>query len=298
MAELAGLVARALSHDYAGAASGRVTDVPSVRVIRWYQTIGLVGRPAETRGRTALYGPRHLRQIVAVKRLQAEGHSLADIQARLLGAGDDVLAEVARVPEELLSARSSAPATRPPSVDVLGAPSVAVEAASEHRRFWAQRPATADDGAFDDRSPNDRGTRRGGADGVVGERVAGGDGVPGNESAPGYDDVPESDSVSVPEAPGAPPAAPFGGSLSAELSYGVPLGAGVTLLYTAARPPSPEETAALRATAGPLLAAVGALREGRAPITDHPIPDDRNAEDDTTEDPTAAANGSIEGATS
>jgi hypothetical protein len=32
------------------------------------------------RGRTALYARRHLAQVVAIKRLQAAGHSLADIQ--------------------------------------------------------------------------------------------------------------------------------------------------------------------------------------------------------------------------
>jgi DNA-binding transcriptional MerR regulator len=37
-------------------------------------------------GRTALYDERHVRQLVAIKRLQAEGLSLAEIQRKLSGA--------------------------------------------------------------------------------------------------------------------------------------------------------------------------------------------------------------------
>jgi hypothetical protein len=40
---------------------------------------------------------------VAVKRLQADGRTLAEIQAELAGATDDRLAAVARVPSELLT---------------------------------------------------------------------------------------------------------------------------------------------------------------------------------------------------
>jgi len=77
------------------APNGRVTPLPDVRVVRWYATIGLVDRPLGMRGRTALYGPRHLYQLVAVKRRQAQGHTLADIQAELTGATDAVLMRIA-----------------------------------------------------------------------------------------------------------------------------------------------------------------------------------------------------------
>src|SRR3954468_17018908 len=86
--ELCGRVALALSVDYAGQASGRVRDVPDRRTIRYYTTLGLIDRPAEWRGRTALYGRRHLLQLVAIKRLQTHGLALAEIQARLLGLND------------------------------------------------------------------------------------------------------------------------------------------------------------------------------------------------------------------
>src|SRR6185503_338489 len=98
--ELAARVAEALATaagagDYAGAPNGRVRDVPDRRAIRWYATVGLLDRPAGSRGRTALYGPRHLLQLVAIKRRQAQGHSLAEIQAELAGAPDDDLRRIA-----------------------------------------------------------------------------------------------------------------------------------------------------------------------------------------------------------
>jgi hypothetical protein len=45
--ELRAEVARALSVGYAGAASGRVRDVPDLRTIRYYTTLCLIDRPAE-----------------------------------------------------------------------------------------------------------------------------------------------------------------------------------------------------------------------------------------------------------
>jgi DNA-binding transcriptional MerR regulator len=66
--------------------SARVTAVPDRRMLRYYTTLGLLDRPLEVRGRTAYYGRRHLLQVVAIKRLQAEGVSLAEVQRRLAGA--------------------------------------------------------------------------------------------------------------------------------------------------------------------------------------------------------------------
>jgi DNA-binding transcriptional MerR regulator len=96
--ELTARVAEALDGPaYPGAPNGRVRDVPDARAIRWYATIGLVDRPLGMRGRTALYGPRHLLQLVAVKRRQAQGYRLADIQAELAGAPDEQLREIAEL---------------------------------------------------------------------------------------------------------------------------------------------------------------------------------------------------------
>ena len=98
LGQLTQRVGSALSVDYPGQASGRVREVPDQRAIRWYTTIGLVDRPAAMRGRTALYGRRHLLQLVAIKRLQAAGLSLAEVQRELAGATDAQLERVARVP--------------------------------------------------------------------------------------------------------------------------------------------------------------------------------------------------------
>ncbi|WP_233624292.1 MerR family transcriptional regulator [Actinoplanes sp. ATCC 53533] len=127
MDELVDRVRQALAAEYPGAPNGRVRDVPDRRAIRWYTTTGLVDRPAGMRGRTALYGPRHLLQLVAVKRRQAQGHSLAAIQAELAGASDADLAIAARVPEGLLTVTDdAAPADGP-----------------VRSRFWATATATA-----------------------------------------------------------------------------------------------------------------------------------------------------------
>jgi len=102
--------------------NGRVTPLPDRRVVRWYSTIGLVDRPLAYRGRTALYGPRHLLQVVAVKRRQAEGRSLAEIQAELTGATDSTLRNVAQI-SDLLDPLDT-PTARP--------------------RFWTESPAPAE----------------------------------------------------------------------------------------------------------------------------------------------------------
>src|SRR5271156_1875255 len=105
IAELAELAAETLAAtDPAGPpsgparADGRIRDMPNERLVRWYATVGLVDPPLSRRGRVARYGRRHLLQLVAVKRRQAEGRSLAEIQAELTGATDETLAAVARVP--------------------------------------------------------------------------------------------------------------------------------------------------------------------------------------------------------
>lgn len=109
---------------YPGAPNGRIRDVPDRRTVRWYTTIGLVDRPSGMRGRTALYGQRHLLQIVAIKRLQAQGLSIAEIQAELVGATNATLRRVAGVTDEFLAAHSG-------------------EAPKSRQKFWADRPAAA-----------------------------------------------------------------------------------------------------------------------------------------------------------
>lgn len=120
--ELALAVQQALAESsYAGQASGRVREVPDPRTIRYYTTIGLLDKPAEMRGRTAYYGRRHLLQLVAIKRLQAEGKSLVEIQVALAAADESKLAKWATLPEsfaqtiERQSRKSEPIAARSPS---------------------------------------------------------------------------------------------------------------------------------------------------------------------------------------
>ncbi|GAB3960309.1 hypothetical protein GCM10029978_009290 [Actinoallomurus acanthiterrae] len=122
LAELTTKAASVLSDGRSAPPSGRVRDLPGERTIRWYVTIGLVDPPLSRRGRIAVYGPRHLLQLVAIKRRQAEGRSLADIQAELTGATDATLQRVARLdpldlptasPAETAAAPAPAPGERP-----------------------------------------------------------------------------------------------------------------------------------------------------------------------------------------
>jgi DNA-binding transcriptional MerR regulator len=108
--------------------------VPNERLVRWYVTVGLVDPPLSRRGRVARYGRRHLLQLVAVKRRQAEGRSLAEIQAELAGATDEALAAVARVPD-----------TQPAPVVLPAAPV----------RFWTRSAAQRDPAAAEEPGEQD-----------------------------------------------------------------------------------------------------------------------------------------------
>jgi DNA-binding transcriptional MerR regulator len=120
LAEQVGLV---LTQDQVDQHSQRVTDLPTGRIIRYYTTHGLVDRPSAYQGRTALYGWRHLLQIVAIKRLQAAGLSLTAIQERLLGLSDEQLAAIAQLPAQAEALPPSSPGATP---------------ARRRQAFWAQ----------------------------------------------------------------------------------------------------------------------------------------------------------------
>lgn len=96
LAELADAAAAVVSD--VDQASARVREKPDVRTVRYYTTLGLLDRAAEMRGRTAYYNERHLRQLVAIKRLQSEGLTLQQVQERLLGATSKLLRELAPLP--------------------------------------------------------------------------------------------------------------------------------------------------------------------------------------------------------
>jgi DNA-binding transcriptional MerR regulator len=127
IAELSAQAAVALSVDHAGPPDGRTREVPDSRTIRYYTTLGLLDRPAEMRGRTALYGRRHLMQLVAIKRLQARGQSLAEIQRQLIGLPPAALARIAKLPSVEESSETSERAAR---------------------SFWKEAPATSTETAL------------------------------------------------------------------------------------------------------------------------------------------------------
>lgn len=126
LTELAELTANALAAGGKGQANGRVRERPDPRTIRWYTTLGLVGRPSGMRGKIALYDRRHLLQLVAIKRLQAEGLTLAEIQRKLVGATSRTLEEVAQLPDGLADQRP-----------------LAVGGVPVRLRFWSDLPEAA-----------------------------------------------------------------------------------------------------------------------------------------------------------
>jgi DNA-binding transcriptional MerR regulator len=102
--DLRTLVARALAAGcYAPGESKRVRAIPDTRTIRYYTTLGLIDRPAQMQGRLALYGQKHVLQVVAIKRLQALGEPLAAIQQKLVGATSRKLSQIAELPADFWS---------------------------------------------------------------------------------------------------------------------------------------------------------------------------------------------------
>lgn len=135
--ELVAQVAAALADGYVGPADRRARQVPDRRAVRWYTTIGVLDRPA-VRGRTGWYGERHLLQVVAVKRLQAAGRSLSEIQAELTGADDSTLRRIADLP-----ARTAASPKSPPEASRALAAAPGPSAVAATGRFWTRRPVQA-----------------------------------------------------------------------------------------------------------------------------------------------------------
>lgn len=88
--------------------NGQVRAVPDDRTVRYYQTIGLLDRPVATRGRASLFGTRHLAQVIAIKRLQAMGRSLAEIQTMWPTLDDATLTRMSGVALDGTASRRAA----------------------------------------------------------------------------------------------------------------------------------------------------------------------------------------------
>lgn len=111
--ELVAEVAARLGESGVEQGSNRVRDVPDRRTVRYYTTLGLVDGPDERSGKVGLYGERQLLQLLAIKRLQAHGETLATIQARLLGLSTQRLRAIAEAAPEARRGRE-VPAAAPP----------------------------------------------------------------------------------------------------------------------------------------------------------------------------------------
>lgn len=120
--------------------NGQVRAVPDDRTVRYYATLGLLDRPAAMRGRTAVYGPRHLAQIVAIKRMQSAGHSLADIQ-QLWPTLDD--ATLMRISGVKIPTATAPIATTPAAVAPIATTPIAVAGKGGGRKdFWKREVET------------------------------------------------------------------------------------------------------------------------------------------------------------
>lgn len=88
----------------------KVTEVPTLRTLRFYAARGLLDKPVAYQGRTALYGYRHLLQAVVIKVLQANLLPLRKIREMLQGLSN---AELERFLE--ISGNTGRPAQDEPS---------------------------------------------------------------------------------------------------------------------------------------------------------------------------------------
>ncbi|MFC6075458.1 MerR family transcriptional regulator [Microbispora bryophytorum] len=278
-------------------ANGRVRELPNERLIRWYTTIGLLDPPLGRRGRVALYGRRHLLQLVAVKRRQAEGLSIAAIQAELTGATNAMLqrlagftglppesppesaAEPALRPLVPPSPRSpAAPATASDTNHLPGAPDTVAPPVPGWRDTMPEtgaasaipdvaRPAARD--RFWARPASTAATADSGHFATANSDTTDGD-IPRRETVPvnpvAVTPAPSNAApvtpvpvTPVPVTPAPSNAAPVNASLP-DVVHGVRLAPGVTLLLDPAyRVPDGHEVAALRRAAAPLLTALATL---------------------------------------
>jgi len=207
--------------------------VPNERLIRWYVTVGLVDPPLSRRGRVARYGRRHLLQLVAVKRRQAEGRSLAEIQAELAGATEETLAAVACVPDARPAAESVAP--------------------EAPNRFWARPPGQRVLAAAEQPGEQDLAAAR-----PPDQRVPAAAERPGEQDSAAAERPGEQDRAAA-ERARRPAAAATHGNLAdrgrSRLVQGIRLEPGVTLLLEGAdREPGPDDLTAIVNAARPLLA--------------------------------------------
>jgi hypothetical protein len=262
--------------------NGQVRAVPDERTVRYYGTLGLLDRPSAMRGRTALYGKRHVAQVVAIKRLQTMGRSLSEIQ-------------------QVWSTLDDATLTRMSGVELPAAVKPQVRA-----EFWKREPRRTepvagagagvpepgvapfdapDAGAMRDSGdmPGSGSTPSHGArgSGSKSSDARGTGAMPSSGAAHGTGSIPSSDEVPVGDAfpaarvvrlgepvarrssPGAPAAASGSGARPAAVELRIELAPQIVLSLSVTDESvviSPADVRALRAAAAPLLAALASRR--------------------------------------
>jgi DNA-binding transcriptional MerR regulator len=93
--------------------NGQIRAIPDERNIRYYTTLGLLDRPLHMRGRTALYGAKHVAQVIAIKRLQTAGKSLSEIAVMWPTLTSQQLQQISGV--AFVATAESSPALPPPA---------------------------------------------------------------------------------------------------------------------------------------------------------------------------------------
>jgi len=110
--------------------SDRVTETINERILRYYMAQGLVDRPLGRKGAAALYGYRHLLQILAIKALQGSYLPIKHIRSVLADKSDKDL-------ERILERFSKGPVIYP------GRRLRELEGEKEHRRLGKSRQAAS-----------------------------------------------------------------------------------------------------------------------------------------------------------
>lgn len=88
VAELAAAAARLIDRFVPAQERGSVTEVPDERTVRYYLSEGLLSPSTEKQGTASLFGYQHLLQLLAIKRLQAEGLPIRKIRELIAGRSE------------------------------------------------------------------------------------------------------------------------------------------------------------------------------------------------------------------
>jgi DNA-binding transcriptional MerR regulator len=77
-----------------------VSEVPDERMVRYYSTEGLISPPEGRQGASAVYGYRHLLELLVIKRLQAEHLPIRKIKELVENKGERELEQLLNAEEQ------------------------------------------------------------------------------------------------------------------------------------------------------------------------------------------------------